>query len=153
MVQRICAANAIKVNVEKYENVFKGLGCLPREVKLTIDESVKPVIEAVRKVPFSLMEKLKKELSRMVEMEVIEEVLEPTDWVSSLTLVEKSDNSIRVCLDPKNLNKAIKRPRFVTPDINIIKAKLKGATKFSVLDAKNGFWMLRLEPASSTLCT
>ena len=43
----------------------------------------------------------------MVENEIITPVTEPTEWVSSRTYPRKSDGSIRPCLDPRDLNKAI----------------------------------------------
>ena len=46
---------------------------------------------------------------------------------------------MRVCMDPRSLNLAIIRTHFVIPDIELIKAKINGATKFSTLNAKNGF--------------
>jgi predicted double-glycine peptidase len=51
----------------------------------------------------------------------------PTDWVSNIVVVEKSDNKLRVCLDPKHLNKAVKRSHFLLPT--------KGAKFFSKCDA------------------
>ena len=32
---------------------------------------------------------------------------EPTPWVSSLTYPKKPNGKLRICLDPKDLNKAI----------------------------------------------
>ena len=46
----------------------------------------------------------------MVKMKIIQAVNEPTDWVNNLVLVEKPDGSLRLFIDPKELNKAIKRP-------------------------------------------
>ena len=40
---------------------------------------------------------------------------EPTDWVSSLVTVEKKNGSLRVCLDPRDLNLVIKREHFMIP--------------------------------------
>ena len=62
-----------------------------------------------RRVPFALEEKLKAELNRMVSLGVIEKVDKPTDWVNSIVIVEKSNGDIRLCLDPKDLNRAVKR--------------------------------------------
>ena len=36
-------------------------------------------------------------------------VIKPTPWISSLVIEPKKDGSLRLCLDPKDLNKAIKR--------------------------------------------
>ena len=87
-------------------------------------------------MPFALQEPLKEELNQMEAHGIIKRVTKPTDWVSSLVLVKKPSNKLRVCLDPTNLSKAIKRPRFLLPTVDDILAKLNGAIVFSKLDAK-----------------
>ena len=76
----------------------------------------------------------------METLEVIEPVVEPTDWVSSLVYAKKPSGHWRVCLDPKDLNKTIKRVHTSTPTLEEIKHKFAGATVFSTLDAKHGYW-------------
>ena len=62
-----------------------------------------------RKVPFALKQRLKYELQRMTQLDIIIPVNISTDWVSSRVEIEKSNGNLRVCLDPQNLNKAIER--------------------------------------------
>ena len=77
--------------LDEYKEVFQGLGCLEGEYAIIVDENVTPVIHPATKVPFALKCKLKDELERMEKLEVIERVETPTDWVSSLVLVEKKN--------------------------------------------------------------
>ena len=56
---------------------------------------------------------------------------EPADEVSSPVCVDKPDGSIHVCLDPKDLNVAIKREHYPLPLIDDITANCAGATVFS----------------------
>lgn len=137
----------------KYDSVFRGLGCLPGEIHLDTDPGVMPKIDAARKVPFSLHDKLKRELDNMEQQEVITKVTEPSSWVSSLVLVEKRNGKLRVCLDPRNLNQATKRSHYPIPTNDYIRSKLQGAAYFSTLDANSGFWMCKLDEESSFLCT
>ena len=81
---------------ESYKDVFEGLGCLPGEHKIQLDETVPPVIHPCRKVPFALHDKLKQELDRMEKAEVICKVEEPTTWVSSIVLPIKKNGALRV---------------------------------------------------------
>ena len=53
----------------------------------------------------------KKELDRMVEEEILTSVNEPTDWVSGMVTVVKP-NKLRICINPKDLNRAIKRSHY-----------------------------------------
>lgn len=73
----------------EFNDVFKGLGCLPGEHKIHVDETIAPVAQPCRKVPFALSEKLKEELARMEKLKVIQKINEPADWVSSLVIVQR----------------------------------------------------------------
>ena len=51
--------------IEKYKDVFDGIGCLPDIYKLHIDESVEPVANAVRFIPAPIRNDVEEELKRM----------------------------------------------------------------------------------------
>lgn len=139
--------------MQEYRDLFKGLGCLPGEHTIRIDKTVPPVIHPCRKVPFALRHELKAELDRMEDLGVIQKIDEPTEWVSSLVIVDKKNGKLRICLDPRDLNKAIKREHFKLPTREEIMAQFANAKYFSKLDASSGFWQLKLDETSSKLCT
>lgn len=139
--------------IAEYADVFDGLGCFPGEHHITTDTSVSPVIHAPRRVPLSLQPKLKQQLDRMVKAGVLSKRDEPTDWVNSLLLVEKKDGSLRLCLDPRDLNQAIKREHYAIPTSDDVTARLHGKNLFTIIDMKDGFWQLKLDEESSKLCT
>ena len=89
----------------------------------------------------------------MEAMNVITKVDEPTEWVSSLVIVEKKNGNLRICLDPRDLNKAIMREHYKLPSREEIASQFTGAKIFSKLDASSGFWQVQLDDASSRLCT
>ena len=68
-----------------------------------------------------------------------------------MVAVQKKDGSVRLCIDPKPLNKALKRNHYPHPDIEDLLPNL--AKVFSVVDAKNGFWHVQLDQESSYLTT
>ena len=138
--------------LKEYADVFEGLGCLEGAYHIEIDPSVKPVIHPPRRVPVTLREPLRKELERMVKEEILTPESGPTDWVSSMVTVIKP-NKLRICIDPKDLNRAIKRSHYPIPTIEEVATKLNNAKVFSVLDAKSGFWQVSLDDASSKLTT
>ena len=67
--------------------------------------------------------------------------------------VDKPDGSIRVCLDPRDLNRAIKREHYPLLLVEDITASCAGATLFSTLDAEKAFYQIQLEEESSRLLT
>ncbi|CAC5362482.1 unnamed protein product [Mytilus coruscus] len=139
---------------KSFPKVFTGLGCLEKPYHIKIDSSVNPVINPPRKIPAALREKLKGTLKEMEDKEVIRKVDEPTDWVNSLVVVEKpKTGKLRICLDTRNLNKAIKREHFALPTIEDITTRLTGAKYLSKLDYNNGYWQLRMDKESQLLTT
>lgn len=88
----------------------------------------------------------------MEKLGVIAKTEEPTDWVSSLHIIEKKNGQLRICLDPRDLNKAIKRENFKLPTREEIMSQFAGAKWFSKLDASSWFWQMKLDEVSSRLC-
>ena len=68
---------------------------------------------------------------KLVNLGVIKQVTEPTDWVSSVAYSQKSNGRWRVCLDPKDLNRAVKRSHHHTPTLDEITHQFKGSSVFS----------------------
>ena len=58
----------------------------------------------------------------------------PSDWVSSIVIVRKPNGTIRVCIDPKDLNRAICRPHFQIPTVEEVAMDMAKAKVFSVMD-------------------
>ena len=60
--------------------------------------------------------------------------LPSTEWVNSITLAEKTNGQIRICLDPTDLNLAIIRKHSPLPSDEGIMTRLCGSVLFSKLD-------------------
>ena len=95
-----------------------------------------------RKIPAPLREKLRKELDEMEKDGVISKVTAPTEWINSLVIVEKPSGALRVCLDPRDLNKSLKREHFQLPTWEEISSRISGARHFTKLDANHGYWQI-----------
>lgn len=87
-------------------------------------------------------------------MDIIRKVTEPTEWVNALVAVEKpKTGKLRVCLDTRRLNKAIQRPHYPLPILDNITPRLALAQYFSLLNARSGYWAIKLSHESSMLTT
>ena len=96
---------------DEYNDLFKGhLGNLPVLYKVRFDRNSTPLGRPPRKVPLEIEECVKRELERMVKIGAITPVCEPTEWVSQMVAARKKDGSIRICIDPIDLNKGLRRP-------------------------------------------
>ena len=141
--------------IARYPECFDGVGKLTGEYHITLDPAVPPVVHPPRKVPISMKDEIKDELDNMVKNDIIAKIQEgePTAWVNGLVYQRKSNGRLRLCLDPKDLNEAIKREHHVTPTLEEILPKLNGAKVFSIVDAKCGYWNIILDEESSYLTT
>lgn len=137
---------------EKYPIVFKGLGTLGM-YHITLEDKHVPVINPPRRIPHSLKERLKQTIDKNVKCGVLVKVDKPTDWVSNLVIVEKKNGILRMYLDPKDLNKAIKQEHYRIPTMQEIASKFGGKKVFSTLDLKDGYWQIQLDEESLLLCT
>ena len=145
--------NNIRDLMNQYPQQFDRIGELQKTHKLVVDSNVPSRIDPPRRTPIALRDKIKSELDKMVSQQIIRTIEEPTDWVSSLTYVTKRDGSIRVCLDPRQLNKALIRPRHEAPTLDELNHKFANAKFFSKLDAKAGYWSIKLDDESQKLTT
>ena len=137
----------------QYPDCFKGIGKFRETFHITLNPAVTPVVHEPRRCPIHIKDDVRNEIDQMVELGVIEKVEEPTDWVSSIVYSRKSNGKLRICLDPKDLNTAIKRPHYPTPTSEEITHKLAGLVIFSKLDARHGYWSVQLDDESKRLTT
>lgn len=140
--------------VKNYPEVFqREIGTLPGTVHLEVDQNITPVVAPPRRVPASLKGQLKQELDRLQEIGVVAPVDEPTQWVSGLAVAVKKTGALRICLDPRPLNTALRRERYQLPVLEDILPELSEARVFSTVDLKSGYWHCVLAPESSVLTT
>ena len=137
----------------EYNDLFQGLGCVDLEYDIKIDPNISPVVHAPRRVPFALHDKLKAQLDKLVKQNVIVPIEEPTPWVNSLVTVEKTDGSLRICIDPRDLNRAILREHYPMKTVEEVAAKLSSASVFSILDAGQAYYQVKVSEKSSKLLT
>ena len=137
------------------DTVFGDLGkmnCAPVKIRLKPD-AVPYSLHTARRIPIPLMEKVKAELNRMEREGVIKKITEATEWCAAMVPVIKKNGSVRICVDLKQLNKAVVRERYVLPSLDDLLPKLAGAQVFTSLDCSSGFWAIPLDPEAAKLTT
>ena len=90
-------------------------------------------------------------LDQLEKDDILAKVTEPTLWVSSMVVVPEKDGSLRLCLDPKDLNRAEQREHYPLPVIEDVAVRFHKARLFTVLDVRQGFWHIVLSQESSYL--
>ena len=145
-----------KTLTAEFPEVFTGLGKLKdQKVKLHIDTTVQPVAQKYRRIPFHMRQQLDKHLDKEEENGVIEKAYGPTPWISPLVIVPKPKNpqEIRVCVDMRAPNQAIKRERHNMPTLNELSTILANAQFFTKLDLNQGYNQIELDEESRYITT
>ena len=71
----------------------------------------------------TLQKKVKEKIAEVERKGIIQKVAEPTPWISSMIVVAKP-GKIRISLDPRDLSKAIQRPKYQMPTFEEISPNL-----------------------------
>jgi len=136
--------------INDYADVFTGLGRIPGTVSLKVDPNFTPVAHPPRPIPVALREKVRDKLEEMVQDGIIERVPvgTPTPWCSPMHVVLKPDKSVRITIDPKDLNKALIREYHPINTVEEVAQRCPGARFFTVLDANQGYYQIVLDDES-----
>ena len=155
LIKRILSiSNAQKRNfLNKYKDYLGEIGTLPKVYQITVDQNITLVVIAASKTPITLPDKLKLEIERMQRLDILELVSKPNEWVNPSVIVENLKRKLRICLDLKHLNLAIRRHHYKLPIAEELFPKMDNAKFFTKLDASGGYWQIKVNVGSSkTTC-
>ena len=115
-----------------------------RDVEFTIYlvPSIAPISMApYRMTPLELRE-LKVQLQELVDKGFIKPCVSP--WGAPMLFVKKNDRTMRLCIDYRQLNKAIIRNKYPLPRIDDMFDQLQGTIVFSKIDLRSGYHQLKI---------
>lgn len=140
------------VGINQIENKpfpkFKGI-----LIEIPVDDLVKPVSQPYRRIPIPIEEKIDQKIKELLDSDIIEEVNKPSRWVSPVVPILKDNGELRLCVDMRRANTAIKRENHPLPSMDNLLPKIKKTKYFTKLDIKNAFHQLELHPNSRHLTT
>jgi transposase InsO family protein len=127
--------------LEKYADVFsKGeydLGCTSI-VEHNIDTgSNRPIKQAQRRHPPLHMDAILEQTQEMMGQGVVEPAC--SEWRSNVVLVKKKDNTLRFCIDYRQLNDVTRKDTYPLPRIDTCLDTLSGSNWFSSFDLRSGY--------------
>ena len=139
--------------MREFPDRFTGIGKFPGEYKIWLCPDAHLVIHAPRKCLIALHPKVKEYLAKMEALGVITHVDQPTDWVSSITYVQKAKGKLCLCLDLRDLNRAICHDHHKMPTVEEVAHEFANLHYFPKLNAHHGYWSIVLDEESSLLTT
>ena len=92
------------------------------------------------RVPLAMRETVKKELDKMLELEVIQSSASP--WASPVVLAEKGDGEIRFCVNYCKVNQVARFDAYPMPRIEEVLEQVGPAKCISTLDLAKGYWQV-----------
>ena len=139
--------SALKALLIEYQDVFSrgddDLGQF-KEMKFKINTGdADPVQHRLRRTPVGFEGEEEAHLLKMLDNGIIRP--SSSEWASSPVLVRKKDNTVRYCLDYRDLNAKTVKDRWPLPSIQSCLDTLHGNQWFSTLDLASGYWQFEIE--------
>ena len=105
-----------------------------------------PIKQRPYRVSPDVQKEINRQMDEMLEKGIIQESV--SHWSSLAVLVKKKDGSYRFCVDFRKVNKVTKVDSFPMPLVADALDSLAGASVFSTLDLKSGFWQIQMQQDS-----
>ena len=118
--------------LSEFPGVTSGFGKLKDyKLKIPIDDFVQPMVQPVRRVLYHLRDKLSKTLDELELLDIIEKVDRPSEVMSPVVcLPESNSDDIRLCVDMRVANTAVKRESHPIPKVDVVVQKLNHSSIF-----------------------
>ena len=147
--------NQVAELLQEYKGVFStsefDLG-LTNLVKHTIDTGTnRPFKQALRRHPMAYLSIIDEHVDKMLANDICEPSHGP--WASNVVLVEKSDGTLRFCIDYRQLNNLTVKDSYPLQRIDTCFDALGDAKFFSTLDLRQGYWQVENDPETADKTT
>ena len=113
-------------------------------MRIPVKEGMSPPSQAPYRVSEDAKKAIEATLSYLYEHKFARDSI--SEYASPVTLAKKADGTWRFCVDYRKLNAITKEAKYPLPRIEDCLDQLRGATWFSKLDLRSGYWQLRVHP-------
>ena len=139
--------------LQKHESLFEGkLGQWDGDfAHFELKPNAKPFRASPFPVPRIHRDTIKRELKRLCELGVIEEI-EGSEWAAPSFFIAKPDGTGRFLTDFRGLNSQIVRKPYPLPKISDILQQMEGFSYATALDLNMGYYHIVLDAASADIC-
>ncbi|XP_062538653.1 uncharacterized protein K02A2.6-like [Armigeres subalbatus] len=144
-------------NINHVSNLSEGPETFPKvpnvTLKIQIDANIAPVVQVARRLPVSMEADVEEAIRGLLEKDIIERAQGPLSWVSPLVPIRKADGKIRLCVDMRAANRAVKRENYPMPNIDAAITSITKVTKLSKIDLEAAYYHFELDEDSRDITT
>ena len=116
--------------------------------RLHLVDGAKPWFFKARPLPYSLREKVARELDRLENDGILTKV-DWSEWATPVVSVVQKDGSVRLCPDFKvSLNNQLNVDQYPLPKVDDVFASLAGGQRFTKIDLHQAYLQLEMEDES-----
>ncbi|KAL0884211.1 hypothetical protein ABMA27_016213 [Loxostege sticticalis] len=112
-------------------------------VEIPMDDSQKPVSQPYRRIPIPIEEKIEKKIKELLDSDIIEEVREPSKWISPIVPILKDNGDLRLCVDMRRANMAILRENHPLPTMEHLLPKIRKAEHITTFISSKGLYRFK----------
>ncbi|CAI7814886.1 unnamed protein product [Closterium sp. NIES-54] len=139
---------AVKEVLEQYKDIMPDdlpAGVPPartHEHEIVEEPGAKPV----SRVPYRLSPTELTDMKKQIEYLLVRQLIRPSTspYGAPVLFTPKPDGSLRMCIDYRSLNKQTVKNKYPIPRIDDLLDQLRGATVFSKLDLRSGYWQIKM---------
>ena len=116
----------------------------PRELDHSIEliPGAQPVARRPYKMSLPESAELKEQLTQLLDQGFIHPSISP--WSTPVLFNRKKDGTLRLCIDYRGLNQVTVKNKYAIPRMDELLDRLHGASIFSKIDLKSGYYQIRI---------
>ena len=134
--------------VKEFPNVFpEELPGIPLEREVDLSIEIVPRTAPVSRAPYRMapakLKELKVQLQELLDKGFVRPSVSP--WGAPVLFVKNKDDTLRMCIDYRQLNKVMMKNKYPLPRIEDLFYQLKGVGVFSKIDLRSRYYQLRVK--------
>ncbi|CAI7843905.1 unnamed protein product [Closterium sp. NIES-53] len=139
---------AVKEVLEQYKDIMPDdlpAGVPPartHEHEIMEEPGAKPVSRAPYRLSPTELTDMKKQIEYLLDRQLIRPSTSP--YSAPVLFTPKPDGSLQMCIDYRALNNQTVKNKYPIPRIDDLLDQLRGATVFSKLDLRSGYWQIKM---------
>ena len=110
---------------------------------IEVVQGTTPILRTPYRMAPTELKELKTQLQELLDKGFIRPSVSP--WDAPVLFVKKKDGTLRMCINYRQINKVTVKNKYPLPRIEALFDQLRGASVFSKIDLRSGYYQLRVK--------